>query len=541
MCVRNSIFISFLLFLLIVIGQGSYIQEIEIISIIALNENTVLISWDLKVPLLQNSTEVFHIHYGRYNTNTYAGHTNNQSYILRDLTAGISYRIYIAMTYVFSNITYKTDTYQFKIEKIPATEMNIPSIAAISIVVSLTILSIGVLVIVLAICGLKRVGITGKFVRERLQLNGKTNSNICMITSSECNSGNITLNDTAETRKNAISIEETVIEQGIDIDSIYFANISQNDCNVSEITNVIETESISDIPDVLNTENADQRVEYTPEQLSENLSDKTYTIPPTLSKDLNETYEITYKDVENIDQQNTEIVFNIELEFEALNAETSEQNCEFDVNNITLESPNFEGYTLNASYLYNANIIATIHPTRRRDFLQLVYQSKCSLIVMLTSRLEQQSIIARTSEYVRYWPVDEYTNEQEDTLIEQEISLQHSVENNSISFKHIIFTGWDDNGDIEDISNVIKLLRIIQTHKEMNMNTRVIIHCNDGVTKTGILMTCYTALQDMEDRNCYNIEDIVRDLRQQRTNMLPTLTSYRACYRIMEEFSSLQQ
>ena len=513
---------------------GNYTQGINNVQFITLNENTVSISWDLDVPPIPNSNETFYLYYGIEDIDTYAGTTKNTSYTLTDLTTGVYYWLYIAMTHAYSNATHNSEIYQFTLNaRVPEViRLNVAGIAAIVIVVLLVLLALGIFPIILIRYFLKRAGISMNNLRGHVNI-GKCHSDVYMINSSECESGHIILNDNnlqEEVHRNVEIISATdVTQQSVDVDSIYFANISQIDANSNDREMTPTGSQQNDTPNIISTEIQDENIDIP----SPTTSRHTYIISPTKESDLNATYEIRPDITQDIteEQQTTTDVEKCKIvsEFEQLNAKSSvQEDNEIDVNFITLESPHFEDYIVDASYLYDTNFIATVHPMRRKNLLQLVYQNHCSLIVMLTSKNEQQKILTKESDYVRYWPIDENAPEQQNPLIVQEISLQHSLDNNTLSFKHVIFSGWNDDDDIDEMQQVIDLLRIIQTHKDQNPHTPVIIHCNDGVTKTGILMACYTAMQDLEANNNYSIFDIVKDLRKQRTNMLPTLVSFDA-------------
>ena len=511
----------------------------------------MLIRWNLKESPKSDSNETFHIYCGLYNQIKYAGSTNNLSFILTNLSAGKVYRFYIALTYAFSNKIVKTDTHQFKIKSSFVNQhrnrLNVPGIAALAIIGSIVLLGAVGLLVIFVLYYLKKAGLNFTRVVNWFQASNPrvTNDNpadVYMITSSECESGNIIINDSSFQDQNAIrSVEESefVVQREAEGDCMYFANISQLEDTVNDTEFIVpgaekqpegELESLS----ILHTETGDQNVESISPNSEKDSVKNSY-------KTLNDTYEIHPTEVTNIDDKSATIhltncetfVGKLEKEFKSLNAESINPNfksADIEANNITLESQHFEGYTVDASYLYGGQFIATVHPIRRRNLLQLMYQNNCSLIVMLTTRDEQQDIIAKASNYVRYWPVEDNAMEPEPAkipngLIDQEISLQHSKDNNTLSFRHIIFSGWNEDGSIEDVPNLIALLEIIKAHIQNNPFKPVIIHCNDGLTKTGVLLACYSAVQELEAKQCYSIHDIVKDLRRQRMNMLPSLVS----------------
>ena len=520
-----------------------------------INQSTILIRWNLTVTPITDSNETFYIYYGLYNQINYAGSTNNLSCILTNLSAGKVYKFYIALTYAFSNKMYKTDIHQFKINSLIVSQnrygLNTPGIAALCIIGFTVLLGAGALIIFFVLYCLKKCGVdltrTTSWFQESVRFTTHPRvgndypADAYIITSSECESAHIIINDTSfqegnyrRNEQHAIrSVEETefVDQREAEGDCMYFANISQLEDTVNEIDlTIIEDEKEPDIQlEVVS--NYNEMEDKNIESLSQN-SEKD-TINDTYNA-LNDTYEIQPTETVNAENntKNTGTdVSKLEKEFELLNAESISpvfKSAESEVNSMILESPHFEGYTVDASYLCGGQFIATVHPIRRRNLLQLVYQNNCSLIVMLTTRDEQQDILAKASNYVRYWPVEDNAIDptaDPKALIDQEISLQHSKDNTTLSFRHIIFSGWNEDGSIEDVQNLVLLLQTIKKQIQNNPFKPVIIHCNDGLTKTGVLLACYTAIQELEANKCYSMRDIVKGLRMERINMLPTLVS----------------
>ena len=271
------------------------------------------------------------------------------------------------------------------------------------------------------------------------------------------------------------------------------------------------------------------------------------------SKDFPATYQLYV-----ISGMEIESLFSVE--FQALNEE-SKKNIEpesdearkvqnmrknplknilpYDENRVVLDSPYFECNYINASWLENSQFIASIHPTvdTLQDFLQMIYQTEASMVIMLTTRKEKAKIIGGVSNRVCYWPKKDkplkcepfatslISSTETSAFVKQEISLKNTLEGKDHSFTHCISPIWNEDGTVVEMALVIALLNRIMKQKQDSPNVPIIIHCTDGIAKTGIIMTALNSIKELNARKSINIFNAVKNLRKQRNNMIPTLVS----------------
>ena len=229
---------------------------------------------------------------------------------------------------------------------------------------------------------------------------------------------------------------------------------------------------------------------------------------------------------------------------EALKIENTAKNpfkniVPFDENRVVLNSQHFDCNYINASYVNEHQFIASIHPTRatHRDFLQMIYQTEASMVIMLTTRKEKAKIISGISNRVCYWPKKDEPIECEPFLttlvnstetgafIKQEISLKNTLESKEHRFIQCISPIWNEDSTVADMSPVVALLgRILKQIQEDSSKT-IIIHCEDGISKTGILLSGINSVRELTHENSINIFNSVKNLRRQRMKTVPTLVS----------------
>ena len=231
-------------------------------------------------------------------------------------------------------------------------------------------------------------------------------------------------------------------------------------------------------------------------------------------------------------------------EFNILNEETKRvthdsKSAQNTLNPVMLESRYFQCNHIDASWLENFEYIASVHPNLHTQltFLQMVYQTKASMVIMLTTRREKSKIISGLSSQVCYWPKENeplmckpfesnlISCTETSAFVKQEISLKNTCEGKEHSFIHCLSPIWNEDCTVIDVTWVATLLIKIIKQKQDCPNLPIIIHCEDGISKTGILMAALTSVKQMNKTNTIDIFNTVKNLRRQRMRMVPTMVS----------------
>ena len=211
----------------------------------------------------------------------------------------------------------------------------------------------------------------------------------------------------------------------------------------------------------------------------------------------------------------------------------------YDENRVVLDSPYLDSNYINASYISEYQFIASIHPTgdTLQDFLQMIYQTEASMVIMLTTRKEKAKMIGGMSTRVCYWPKKDeplkchpyearLTSSNETTaFVKQEISLKNTLEEKDHLFSHCLSPIWNEDGTIIELNFAVSLLSRVLKQKQDNPFNPIIIHCEDGISKTGIFLTVINVIKELNVRKSINIFNVVKNLRKQRMHMVPTMVS----------------
>ena len=242
---------------------------------------------------------------------------------------------------------------------------------------------------------------------------------------------------------------------------------------------------------------------------------------------------------------NEDTRINVELETdEALKVENTSKNplkhiIPFNENRVVIQSLYFDCDYINASYINDYQFIASIHPTKEthQDFLQMIYQTEASMVIMLTTRKEKAKMISGVSKRVCYWPkkdepincepfVSTLINSTEtNAFIKQEISLGNTSGGKKHSFTQVISPVWNEDSTVTEMSSAVNLLYRIMKQFQDNPSKSIIIHCEDGISKTGIILTAINCVKEMTLKKTINIFNAVKNLRRQRMKIVPTLVS----------------
>ena len=212
----------------------------------------------------------------------------------------------------------------------------------------------------------------------------------------------------------------------------------------------------------------------------------------------------------------------------------------YDENRVILISLSNDCNYINASWINQHQFIATMHPSKAtlRDFLHMIYQTEASMVVMLTTRKEKAQIIGGVSHRVCYWPkntdgkfecenfVCKLANSTETSaFIKNELILHDTLENKGHSFIQCISPIWNEDSTLVDYNYAVSLLNRIIKQKQDISSKPIIIHCENGIAKTGVLMTVHNAIDGMHATKVIDIFSNVRKLRRARMHVVPTLVS----------------
>eukprot|EP01103_Thecamoeba_quadrilineata_P001641 TRINITY_DN11486_c0_g1_i1.p1 TRINITY_DN11486_c0_g1~~TRINITY_DN11486_c0_g1_i1.p1 ORF type:complete len:388 (+),score=52.07 TRINITY_DN11486_c0_g1_i1:52-1215(+) len=236
---------------------------------------------------------------------------------------------------------------------------------------------------------------------------------------------------------------------------------------------------------------------------------------------------------------------------------------------------------INASFIDDKNYISCQAPlpTTKSDFWRMIWETNCSLIVMLTNLTERNCVKADV-----YWPefegeilelaglhiqLTKIQNFGGSTIrsftIKNDNVLNHSTEmaNETRMVVQIQYTQWPDQGTP---TSTIEIGRILDYHDKIRNEPNsgpTVVHCSAGIGRSGSFIAADMLMRRMkllmednsqkkkavgsrDENRCFDeitplllpirvLKGIVEKLREQRRGMVQTEEQYKFVYQIFKE------
>ena len=196
------------------------------------------------------------------------------------------------------------------------------------------------------------------------------------------------------------------------------------------------------------------------------------------------------------------------------------------------------GY-INASYVDGfqgfQDFIATQHPNvfTARHTIQLIFQTECPLVVVLTSP-EEFAQMGYEQGRIIYWP-EPTTQHEFDGFVLKNVSQLHgeimefllidTSDNSQHRFHLIISLHWSASGAAVDTHSVLGIVNEIISVKANFPTKPIIVHCEDGAGKSGVLLAVYNAITQLTEEGQVDIFQIVKCMRYCRDRMVHSTVS----------------
>ncbi|XP_041874769.1 FERM and PDZ domain-containing protein 2 isoform X8 [Corvus kubaryi] len=179
-------------------------------------------------------------------------------------------------------------------------------------------------------------------------------------------------------------------------------------------------------------------------------------------------------------------------------------------------------------------------PSTMADFWQMVWESESDVIAMMTKEVELGQVKCH-----QYWPepphdckdlANFYLKLHSYQILEYFIIRKIQMINKQTEEKRIIshlqFTTWPDH-NIPKLAE--QLVKFICYMRKAHRTGPIVAHCSTGIGRSGVLLCVEILLSYIEKDLCFNIKQIVRDLRDQRFGMIQTKDEYLFCYEVVLE------
>jgi protein tyrosine phosphatase len=194
------------------------------------------------------------------------------------------------------------------------------------------------------------------------------------------------------------------------------------------------------------------------------------------------------------------------------------------------------------------------------DLWRMIYEHKCGTIVMLNPWDDSDESMGQ------YWPEENEECECGPFIIEamsidrqvpdvtvRELKLtyhpQSPVLKNPkkddvpLTVNHFQLSGWgSDSCRPSNRASLMTMLDMIERSQFKTGNHAVVIHCMDGVTKSGLFATICCVWERLKDEQEVDIFQAVKQLRFHRPEIIRNFEQYKFCHEVvtsyLEEFAT---
>ncbi|KAL4234479.1 hypothetical protein ACF0H5_006124 [Mactra antiquata] len=202
---------------------------------------------------------------------------------------------------------------------------------------------------------------------------------------------------------------------------------------------------------------------------------------------------------------------------------------------------------INASYIkgYNKDraYIASQGPTvkNKNEFWRMIWENNVNLIAMVTKLIEETK-----NKCTQYWAengngktfgkVTVFTESEEEfaeySIRRLKITYDGEKENRYVL--HYIYTAWPDKNIPHSTCSLLHFWQKVRKN-DANKANPWLVHCSAGIGRTGTFIAIDYLYDQGRDAGYIDINACVRQLRDQRVNMVQMKEQYRYLYRMMIE------
>ncbi|KAH3833879.1 hypothetical protein DPMN_107195 [Dreissena polymorpha] len=211
--------------------------------------------------------------------------------------------------------------------------------------------------------------------------------------------------------------------------------------------------------------------------------------------------------------------------------------------NVSCDNLPYEMFAKGLDLDHQWYLFENIRPTEEfvGDFWRMIWQKKCSKIIMLTRLVEHNKV-----KCCQYWPDDgqkmygAVTVEVKDTDTFSDYTIRTFVVSavrttikrcwtqgaESRLVKHFHLESWSDRHVPEYPSSVIHFFNMIRHADIKENNVPILVHCSAGIGRTGTFLGLDYLLDQANAEGYINVFQCVQNLRSQRVNMVQNQDQY---------------
>ncbi|XP_029110510.1 receptor-type tyrosine-protein phosphatase C-like isoform X3 [Scleropages formosus] len=184
-------------------------------------------------------------------------------------------------------------------------------------------------------------------------------------------------------------------------------------------------------------------------------------------------------------------------------------------------------------------------PDTRADFWQMIFQKKAKALVMLTDCMENGKEFCSP-----YWGDEKMVFEDIEVEMKDSnscpayetrcIEIRHTKRKESRKVYQYHFPRWTEQHLPENPRDLVDMIKSMKQKFEYDKmrperNMPVVVHCNDGSTRTGLFCALWNVLESADTEKLMDIFQVVKALRKERPGMMLSFEQYQFLYNAVEQ------
>ncbi|XP_077981840.1 receptor-type tyrosine-protein phosphatase kappa-like [Glandiceps talaboti] len=176
------------------------------------------------------------------------------------------------------------------------------------------------------------------------------------------------------------------------------------------------------------------------------------------------------------------------------------------------------------------------------DFWRMVYDYKTNTIVMLND------MDSEDMQNGQYWSDENVVHhgpfkivaanaQNNGDVIERSIHLTLTTRTGLKMVRHIThlqLTAWPSGKDIPDSkAAMLQMITLVEKAQQQSGDNRITVHCSNGLGRSGVCCAVLAAYEKIKMEQIVNVFQAVKTLRDNRPQMVETLTQYQYIYDVL--------
>lgn len=182
------------------------------------------------------------------------------------------------------------------------------------------------------------------------------------------------------------------------------------------------------------------------------------------------------------------------------------------------------------------------------DFWRMIWETNCSVIVMLTRLVENGNRLKCD----RYFPepdiplnagdfrISLYDITETPELTTRDLKIEYKGEKRNVY--QFQYTAWPDHGLPPSTQAFLNLMHL--TNDRNITKGPIVVHCSAGIGRSGVFCAVHSTIEKLKydlshgnTNSTFNMLKVILHLRSQRPGMIQTKEQYEFCYRAIYEES----